>query len=159
MYGSFWNQLWLSFLLVNKEIKVFPGKVTLKERSISYSKMNTLFFCVFVLFVLTCEMYSLSKMKSTSVWEKMNSLWFVQDKHYELSVAFDKENVRCLVLVVYFSFWPWYVLLFFDGKNDRCRIVVPFWDTFNIDIDCWITICRCSNNFDMLLFLSFAWYG
>ncbi len=20
----------------------------------------------------------------------------------------------------------------FDGKNDRCRIVVPFWDTFNI---------------------------
>ncbi len=69
----FWNQLWLSFRLVNKEIKVFPGKVTLKERSVSYSKMNTLLFCVFT-FRVDCEMYSLSEMKSTFGWKKMNSL-------------------------------------------------------------------------------------
>ena len=37
----------IKFLLVNQEIKVFPGKVKLKERSFSYSKMNTLLFCVF----------------------------------------------------------------------------------------------------------------
>ena len=69
-------------------------KVTLKERSVSYSKMNTLLFCVFT-FRVDCEMYSLSKMKSTFVWEKTNNLYFVQDKHYDLSVFF---------LVVYFSF-------------------------------------------------------
>ena len=56
----------IKFWSVNEEIKVFPGKVNLKERSVSYSKMNTLLFSVFLLFVLT-EMYSLSKMKSTSV--------------------------------------------------------------------------------------------
>ncbi len=42
---------------VNEEIKVFPGKVNLKGRSISYSKMNTLLFCVFT-FRVDCEMYS-----------------------------------------------------------------------------------------------------
>ena len=47
----------IKFLLVNKEIKVFPGKVKLKERSFSYSKMNTLLFCVFT-FRVDCEMYS-----------------------------------------------------------------------------------------------------
>ena len=50
----FWNQLWLSFG-VNTEIKVFPGKVNLRERSFSYSKMNTLLFSVFLLFVLTVK--------------------------------------------------------------------------------------------------------
>ena len=78
----------IKFLLVNKEIKVFPGKVNSKERSFSYSKMNTLLFCVFT-FRVDYEMYSLSKMKSTFVWEKTNNLWFIQDKHYELSVAFE----------------------------------------------------------------------
>jgi len=47
----------IKFLLVNKEIKVFPGKVKLKERSFSYSKMNTLLFCVFT-FRVDYEMYS-----------------------------------------------------------------------------------------------------
>ena len=47
----------IKFWLVNKEIKVFPGKVNLKERSVSYSKMNTLLFCVFT-FRVDCEMYS-----------------------------------------------------------------------------------------------------
>jgi len=49
-----WNQLWLSFG-VNMEISLFPGKVNLKESSISYSKMNTLLFSVFLLFVLTVK--------------------------------------------------------------------------------------------------------
>jgi len=86
----FWNQLWLSFG-VNMEIKVFPGKVNLSQRSVSYSKMNTLLFSVFLLFVLT-EMYSFSKMRSTFVREKTNNLWLFQDKHYELSVTFDKMS-------------------------------------------------------------------
>ncbi len=47
----------IKFWSVNKEIKVFPGKVNLKERSVSYSKMNTLLFCVFT-FRVDCEMYS-----------------------------------------------------------------------------------------------------
>jgi hypothetical protein len=42
----FWNQLWLSFG-VNMEIRLFPGKVNLKEGSVSYFKMNTLLLCVF----------------------------------------------------------------------------------------------------------------
>ena len=50
----------IKFLLVNKEIKVFPGKVELWMRSISYSKMNTLLFCVFT-FRVDCEMYSFVK--------------------------------------------------------------------------------------------------
>ena len=56
----------IKFGLVNREIKVFPGKVNLKEGSVSYSKMNTLLFCVFT-FRVDCEMYSLSEMKSTFV--------------------------------------------------------------------------------------------
>ena len=39
----------IKFWSVNEEIKVFPGKVNLKERSVSYSKMNTLLFSVFLL--------------------------------------------------------------------------------------------------------------
>ena len=50
----FWNQLWLSFG-VNVEIKVFPRKVNLEGRNFSYSKMNTLLFSVFLLFVLTVK--------------------------------------------------------------------------------------------------------
>ncbi len=40
---------------VNEEIKVFPGKVDLKKRGVSYSKMNTLLYLVFLLFVLTVK--------------------------------------------------------------------------------------------------------
>ena len=35
------------------------------------------------------------------------------------------------------------MFLLFDGKNDRCWIVVPVWDTFNIDIDCSIMRLSC----------------
>ena len=111
----------IKFLLVNKEIKVFPGKVTLKERSwirrskyfCSYSKMNILLFFCAVTFRVDCEMYSFCrKWKVPFFWKKMNSLKFIQDKHYELSVEFDKKNVRCFFLVVYFSYRPWYVFAF-----------------------------------------------
>ena len=54
-------------------------------------KMNTLLFCVFT-FRVDCEMYSFSKMRSTFVREKTNNLWLFQDKHYELSVTFDKMS-------------------------------------------------------------------
>ena len=62
---------------VNEEIGVFPGKVNLKERSFSYSKMNTLLFCVFT-FRVDYEMYSfvdkeIILMKSTFGWKKMNN--------------------------------------------------------------------------------------
>ncbi len=61
--------------------------------------------------------------------------------------------------VVYFSYRPWYVLLFFDGKSDRCWMV--FWNTFNIEIDCSVMRLSCLDellNNDILLSLSFAWY-
>ncbi len=41
---------------VNEEFKVFPGKSKLAEEVISYSKMNTLLFCVFT-FRVDYEMY------------------------------------------------------------------------------------------------------
>ena len=50
----------IKFWLVNKEIRVFPGKVNLKEgRYLFCFKMNTLLFCVST-FRVDCEMYSLS---------------------------------------------------------------------------------------------------
>jgi len=47
----------ITFWLVNREVKVFLRKVNLRERSVSYSKMNTLLFCAFT-FRVDCEMYS-----------------------------------------------------------------------------------------------------
>jgi hypothetical protein len=77
-------------------------------------------------------------------------LWVLQDKHYELSVLF----WLCTSHIDHDMF-----LLSFDGKNDRCRIVVPFWDTFNIDFDCSVIRLSCLDelmNNDILLSLSFA---
>jgi hypothetical protein len=34
-------------------------------------------------------------------------------------------------------------LLFFDGMNDRCWIVLAFWDIFNIEIDCSVMRLSC----------------
>ena len=47
----------------------------------------------------------------------------------------------------------------FDGKNDRCWMVLTFWDTFNIEIDCSVMRLSCLDellNNDVLLSLSFA---
>ncbi len=44
----------IKFLLVNKEIKVFPGKVKLKERSLLFQDEHIMVF-VFLLFVLTVK--------------------------------------------------------------------------------------------------------
>jgi hypothetical protein len=52
-----------------------------------------------------------------------------------------------------------FALFFFDGKNDRCRMVLMFWDTFNIEIDCSVMRLSCLDgllNNDILLSLSFA---
>ena len=35
------------------------------------------------------------------------------------------------------------MFLLFDGKNDRCWIVLAFWDTFNIEIDCSVMRLSC----------------
>jgi len=51
------------------------------------------------------------------------------------------------------------MFLLFDGKNDRCWMVLPFWDTFNIEIDCSVMRLSCLDellNNDILLSLSFA---
>ena len=75
-------------------------------------------------------------------------------------VLHPKKMSDVFFLVVYFSYRPWYVLLY-DGKNDRCWIVLPFWDTFNIEIDCSVMRLSCLDellNNDILLSLSFAWY-
>ncbi len=59
------------------------------------------------------------------------------------------------------SIFPFFslFLLFFDGKNDRCWMVLMFWNTFNIEIDCSVMRLSCLDellNNDILLSLSFA---
>jgi hypothetical protein len=97
----------IKFLLVNKEIKVFPGKVELWMRSISYSKMNTLLFSVFLLFVLT-EMYSFVE----------NEKYVCLGEDWTICVSF---TINTMIWVFYFgcvfSFWPWYVFAFFWWKE------------------------------------------
>ena len=64
----------IKFLLVNKEIKVILGKVNFEgEEFLLLQDEHIIVFCVFT-FRVDCEMYPLSEMKSTFVWEKMNSL-------------------------------------------------------------------------------------
>jgi len=116
VFWFFWNQLWLSFGWSARKLKVFPGKVNLKERSVSYSKMNTLLFSVFLLFVLT-EMYSLSEMKSTFVWERTNNLWVIQDKHYDLSVLFFFGCVLLILTMICFCF----LMVRMTGAGWCCR--------------------------------------
>ncbi len=158
----FWNQLWLSFfLLVNKEIKRFSRKSKFDgEECLLLQDEHIIVCCVFT-FRVDCEMYSFVE----------NEKYFCRGKDGTVCSSFKvnttswvlhlTKNVRCFVLVVYFSYRPWYVLLFFDGRNDRCWMVLPFWDTFNIEIDCSEMRLSCLDellNNDILLSLSFAWY-
>ena len=78
-------------------MKLFPEKVNLKERSFSYSKMNTLLFCVFT-FRVDCEMYSFVE-NEKYLRLREDEQFVVPSKHYDLSVGFDK-NVRCLVVAL-----------------------------------------------------------
>ena len=68
----------IKFWSVNEEIKVFPGKVNLKERSVSYSKMNTLLFCVST-FRVDCEMYSFVE-NEKYLWLKEDELFVVHSR-------------------------------------------------------------------------------
>ncbi len=64
----------IKFLLVNKEIKRFSRKSKSDgEECLLLQDEHIIVFCVFT-FRVDCKMYSLSKMKSTFVFEKMNSL-------------------------------------------------------------------------------------
>ena len=64
----------IRFLLVNKEIKVISGKSKFEgEEFLLLQDEHIIVFCVFT-FRVDYEMYSLLEMKSTFVWEKMNSL-------------------------------------------------------------------------------------
>ena len=80
----------IKFLLVNKEIKVFPRKVNLKERSVSYSKMNTLLLLCFYFSCWLVKCILCRKWKVPLSGDEQ--FGFIQDKHYELSVAFDKMS-------------------------------------------------------------------
>ncbi len=87
--------------------------------------------------------------------EENEQLWFFKINACELY-----QKCQMFLMVVYFSYRTWYVLLF-DGKNDRCWMVLTFWDTFNIEIDCSEMRLSCLDellNNDILLSLSFAWY-
>ncbi len=69
----------------------------MKERNVSYSKVNTLLFCVST-FHVDCEMYSfVGNEKYLRLGE--DEQFVVPSKHYDLSVGFDK-NVRCLVVAL-----------------------------------------------------------
>jgi hypothetical protein len=133
----YWNQLWLSFG-VNVEIKVFPRKVNSRVRSFSYSKMNTLLFlCIFtfrvdwnVCFFVENEKYlCLSERRQTICGSfKINTTsWVLHSQCKNACVLF-------ILTMICFAF---------DGKNDRCWIVLAFWDTFNIEIDCSVMRLSC----------------
>ena len=126
-------------------------------------QLNSLRWHFCITFRVDYEMYSfvdmeIILMKSTFIWEKTNNC--SPFKINTTSWVLNSKMSDVFNLFVYFSYRPWYVLLF-DGKNDRCWMVLPFWDTFNIEIDCSVMRLSCLDellNNDILLSLSFAWY-
>ncbi len=175
MYSVLWNQLWLSFS-VNAEIWSFSEKSKFEgEECLFFSKMNTFwFFFLFLLFVLT-EMYSFRRYGNFP-YEKYMRFW----KKQTIVVLQGKRLwiVGCLVVVFYrindknlwnkcFYLFHWYffistmICFASDGKNDRYRMVLMFWNTLNVEIDCSVMRLSCLDellNNDILLSLSFAWY-
>ncbi len=110
----FWNQLWLSFGWSTRKLKVFPGKVNLKERSVSYSKMNTLlFFLCFYFSRWLWNVFFVGHEKYFCLGEDgmICSSFKINTTSWVLHLT---KNVRCFVLVVYFSYRPWYVLLLME---------------------------------------------
>ena len=64
----------IKFWLVNKEFKVFSRKSKFVGMECLLLQDEHIIVFVFLLFVLTMKCILLSKMKSTFVWKKMNSL-------------------------------------------------------------------------------------
>ncbi len=135
-------------------------KVQTERRQVFFFcfKMNTLSFLCFYfscwlwnVFFVDMEIFL---MKSTFSWKKMNNC-----SSFKINAVSNMSDVfsSCVLLIstmICFAF-------FFDGKNDRCRMVLPFWDTFNMEIDCSVMRLSCLDellNNDILLSLSFAWY-
>ena len=109
----------IKFWSVNEEIKVFPGKVNLKERSVSYFKMNTLlFFCV-LLFVLTVKCILCRKWKVPSSGRRRTicSSFKINTTSWVLNVTkkcqmFCFGCVLLILIMICFAFWwkEWQVL-------------------------------------------------
>jgi len=96
----------------------FPGRVNLKERSVSYSKMNTLLFCVFTFRVDLWNVFFVANEKY--LWlEEDEQLGFIQDKHYDLSVA----SKRCQMCFFLFSSKM--------TSTDKKRTLYLLWDVLN----------------------------
>ncbi len=136
LFGSFFLESTVINFDVNKEIKVFPRKVIMLvcRRNVSSAQRWTHYRFVFLLlellFVLTMKCilcrYGTYPYEKYLRLEEDEQLWFFKINACELY-----QKCQMFLMVVYFSYRPWYVLLF-DGKNDKCWMVLPFWDTFNI---------------------------
>ncbi len=129
------------------------------RRNVSSAPRWTHCHFVFLLFVLTMKCilcrYGNYPYEKYLRLEEDEQLWFFKINACELY-----QTCQMFLMVVYFSYRPWYVLLV-DGKNDRCWMVLMFWNTFNIEIDCSVMRLSCLDellNNGILLSLSFAWY-
>ena len=97
-------------------------------------------------------MYSLSIWKF-SLWKvsacgRRRTIVVLQDKR--LWIVSDMSDVftGCVLLI------STMICFALDGKNDRCWMVLMFWDTFNIEIDCSVMRLSCLDellNNDILL--------
>jgi hypothetical protein len=127
----------IKFWSVNMEIKSFSRKSKF-EGEVSYSKMNTLLFCVFTFRVDLWNVFFCRKWKVPLSGRRQTicSSFKINTTSWVLHSKFKNVCVLFVSTMICFCF-------FFDGKNDRCRIVVPFWDTFNIEIDCSIMRLGC----------------
>ncbi len=140
----------IKFCLVNREIKVFPGKVNLKERSFSYSKMNTL---LFLCFYFSCWLWNVFFVENRKVplserrWTvcssfKINTMIWV--------FCFFLGCVLLILTMICFAFFWW--------KEWQVQDSVTVLGHFQ---HCSVMRLSCRDelmNNDILLSLSFAWY-
>ncbi len=113
----------------------------------------------FLCFYFSCWLYSLSKMKSTFIWKKTNncSSFKINTTSWVLHLT-RMSDVSFFFLVVYFSYRPWYVLLFFLWKEWQVQDGVTVLGHFqHCSVICLSCLDELLNN-DILLSLSFAWY-
>jgi len=105
----------IKFLLVNKEIKVISGKSKFVEAESLTPRWTHCCFSVFLLFVLTVKCIFCQKWKvplSERRWTVCRS-FKINTTSWVLHLT--KKMSEVLLLVVYFSYRPWYVLLFLMG--------------------------------------------